>query len=1168
MATIMSDVYLDGGTARTAGEAWVMNGGVLTVRTDTRWHADKPAGMTGSLGAATISATLGGGVLLDGRDVRWMPFDTGAGVVPAIGTTITQGGVSGYLLGVWTALNVAPTTVGAAMPASGYLKFREVTGGPFAIGALTGISANATDVDVTGWIEVVRRQSTTSTIPRLGFYRTRGDWFYLDSTTGSANQIIQTPTNGGGAGTVVPAIWIETGVGTNVYEHYPAALSANFIPANIPTDIRGKFVESIGDGRIRIGFNGTSNVGYVPPAGCRVRIPNIIGRQTSAANDAVNLGTGTFPSFTTTTGGEIDFENFTSDWAFAVSSAYKVRLISYAGFANMNLTSLGSPMELEDVVFGMRVNSNCLTLSSCVNGGTIENCTFYTQATFGSNLTITDTYDLEITNLRSGVITYARGGNRADTFTRCSNITIDGYYASCLALNMTSCNTVVIKNYDVIDRLIGSTITTHPLSLLVTVGSNNLTLDGFSVGLNNTFPNIAPYTSIVSSSVSSNITIRNGGTLAAPLSVNPTFAPANIFQDNALNNNIRLQNINVQRTRFGVGIGNATSKQILFENCTVGTVGSLGVAASDAYLKGARAASNTTTGSNNVYGTHWMDMFDSDTQGRIWLAFNEPSAASASQFTAVSLGVGAGFTSTGSLVMPNLTDEVIWEMPYFALGHTAFDNSAPVRTGTNTGNFNLEYQVDLGSGYSGTWQALSAANLVAEGAIDPSIGARLKLRVTVGTASTTNALTNVRVTTDSTLVAQQNNLYPQDYAVVTFTGLIANSRVQLYDTTNNAEIFNDVVTGTTMVYSTPYIDDFAVRVRIMNQNGTTAYEFLEFNDNVTLAGLTRPIAQVLDDVYNTNAIDGSAVTGITIDDANLLVEIDTGALTWQDIYAYETYWLYTEEGIRDESRFIEAVDTANYILTDFKIKNVSFPSAPLSITGGWGRDSVTGETVTLIDVTGGTIFSNPDLVIAYDASGGGGGATAEEVWEYSSRTLTQTIPTAAQNATAVRSELTTELDRIDVDISTRSEFDSTTDGVIVSQNNDKTDYVLANNSITSSVIANNALNNSAFTTGYFNAINAEVDTALADYDAPTKAELDAAIASIPSAPSVGDIWSEIIEDTYTASDILRILTAVSAGSAVGLDGVAKFKSIDGTKDRVESAIVGNTRTTTGLDADV
>jgi hypothetical protein len=65
MATITSDVFLDGGTARTAGEAWTCNGGILTVRTDTRWHANAPASMTGSLGSVSISATLGGGYYIN-----------------------------------------------------------------------------------------------------------------------------------------------------------------------------------------------------------------------------------------------------------------------------------------------------------------------------------------------------------------------------------------------------------------------------------------------------------------------------------------------------------------------------------------------------------------------------------------------------------------------------------------------------------------------------------------------------------------------------------------------------------------------------------------------------------------------------------------------------------------------------------------------------------------------------------------------------------------------------------------------------------------------------------------------------------------------------------------------------------------------------------------------
>jgi hypothetical protein len=42
------------------------------------------------------------------------------------------------------------------------------------------------------------------------------------------------------------------------------------------------------------------------------------------------------------------------------------------------------------------------------------------------------------------------------------------------------------------------------------------------------------------------------------------------------------------------------------------------------------------------------------------------------------------------------------------------------------------------------------------------------------------------------------------------------------------------------------------------------------------------------------------------------------------------------------------------------------------------------------------------------------------VWEYASRTLTGGVPTAEQNASAVRTELATELGRIDVATSTRA----------------------------------------------------------------------------------------------------------------------------------------------------
>lgn len=267
MATITSDTYLDGGTARTAGEAWTINGGLLTVRTDTRWHANAPASMTGSLGSQTVSSTLGGGILLDGRDVRWVAITGGSGT-PAWGDTVGQGANVGYYLGFWSSLTATPSlTIGA----TGFIKIRSLpTPGGITAGALTfsgAGAATAAGADKTGWIEVVMDQSAITTISRKGSgHVTRGDWFYLDDTDGTVGQTFQVPTNGGGAGTHCPGLWVEREVGLDEYDFWPAlngstngwAAQHLGMPDGGWGDERQQFVKTNGNGVMQMGETFTS----------------------------------------------------------------------------------------------------------------------------------------------------------------------------------------------------------------------------------------------------------------------------------------------------------------------------------------------------------------------------------------------------------------------------------------------------------------------------------------------------------------------------------------------------------------------------------------------------------------------------------------------------------------------------------------------------------------------------------------------------------------------------------------------------------------------------------------------------------------------------------------------------------------------------------------------
>ena len=207
---------------------------------------------------------------------------------------------------------------------------------------------------------------------------------------------------------------------------------------------------------------------------------------------------------------------------------------------------------------------------------------------------------------------------------------------------------------------------------------------------------------------------------------------------------------------------------------------------------------------------------------------------------------------------------------------------------------------------------------------------------------------------------------------INLTNIVTGSRVQLYNTTTSTELYNDVP-GTDLSYQQDWVSNDTIRYRVAKQDLATAKEFIEGTDTFVNTGLFIKITQLDDTTYNTNAVDGSTVTGITIipSPARVKMNIAGGAIPWKDIYAYQVYWLTTATGIADEAAFIEAPDTANYILTNFDIRNDS--TTPLTITGGWGKDSVTNTIAGVIDVAGsaGNIYAEPDHIIPYGTSGSG-----------------------------------------------------------------------------------------------------------------------------------------------------------------------------------------------------
>lgn len=862
MATISTSTYLDDGTARTSNEAFTINSGAtLTVRTDTRWHANAPASMTGAINNVSCSSTNGGGYFIDATAVRWLAYNSGTGNVPAIGTTITQGAVSGYLLGVWADYTSAPTAVGAAMPATGYIKFREVTGGNYSAGALTGIGATATSADVLGWIEVVHNTSTNVTVygPGLGF-KTRGGWFELGTTSGSANQLVQIPTNGGGAATECQGLSIETAPGSGVYEWWPAisasaAAGYGFLTTSLGTDDRAKVVCYTSNGQMRIGGDGTNITGKVPVAGCKIRVPNIFLRQAATGTPATNAAQSATASSNTrigsSAGGKIDMENIYSNWCHNHTTANYFKLKDSAIQLFLSFTTMLAPFTVDNVAFAhITSTATSNTWATCNYGGTISGLTMGLQSSsvgFSVNTTCANLTFNNLKIIKASTRAAAQGNIAINSFSTVINtfITIGGYVS-------IAGGSITINNLDYCDRSILVTTSSASQNAVQYSAGGPHTLNGLTFGLGDTIAGQQCYGDIISSSSTTNLTLRNFGSYTTPLNTgsSATVRPLRLLSFAGTDTNLKMQRCYVTALRSGGNIVNTTA--VTTSNIYIDNSGDASYASSfpdivgqDTYLRGALAATGTNSSAPNALGSIFSDYFKSTTAGILVFLANAPSVSTEQYIT---LSGTAQYIGNGSVLLPANGDYAIIESPYTIIGHTAFANIAPTNAGS--GNYTTEYQLYNGSSWNGTWKTLSAANLSAE--TISATGFKIKIKVTATDTNASRYFTRVRIETVSTTAAQRDNLYPLSTATLGFTGLQTGSEVRVYagtDPATSVEIGGiESTSGSTFSFSHSYggNDGYIMIFALGYQPIYIPYTFKSVDDSIL-------IQQVIDRNYTNPA---------------------------------------------------------------------------------------------------------------------------------------------------------------------------------------------------------------------------------------------------------------------------------------------------------------------------
>lgn len=839
-------------STRAGNDTYNISAGArLTIDTDTRYCTNATA-TTGNLGPVTINSSTGGELYIDGTGVRLIPYNTGTGNVPAIGTTISQGGVSAYLLGVWSAFNAAPTAAGAAMPASGYIKVKNKTGGNFAAGALTGIGASATGADIVGWIEVVGVEAATCTVPRLGKVTARGEWFeHPTLTSGSAATTYQLPASL--ANTYYPGVWVETGAGTGVFEFYPNAGSLVAASSTGTDAVRGKVCWISSQGLLRLGSDGTNTVGFLPGSGRKIRVPNIVTiNVTSAAmstNALPNATLATRYDFTTTGAGVIDLDRINLAWYPSFAQPYSVTLANVAILEQLSVSEIASPISWSNVGVGQTAAQAqfALLMSLCFAGGAVTDCTWSCATLAASGRYVRSLTDVSgIAFTRDRVLSFVARGNATTgnaTMTRVNSCTWTDCVFGVGRQLMTTCTDLTFTNSTYYDAPGAATGTGNPMFVWdLASACARITMSGLTFG---GLTNVHPYSGIlnVGAAGCTIIKLRNIGTRASPLSLGSANQSGLLLQlaTGAAANDVRVQRCYVSNTRTNLLTGDNSSKNLLVESCAVDAADAPLIAVLNARLR-AVLCTPPMTAQTSVYGSHWFDCFTSTTAGRIGLVMNEATADTTAQVT-FTAGTPR-FTSAGGLYMPTVGDQVVFEMPARAIAHTAFQNSAAVMAGGTIGNYTLEFDADTGSGFAGSWTTLNGANLSAL-SLNAATGVRLRLRITTAIANAT-AITSLYVLT-TTNDAGRDNQYPLDLTTLTLTGLVSGSDVVILTAGTSTERANiNANSGSTYAFQYEYAPGETVDVCVYKA-GYVPFAIRGYALGSTDASL--PIAQLADRNY-------------------------------------------------------------------------------------------------------------------------------------------------------------------------------------------------------------------------------------------------------------------------------------------------------------------------------
>ena len=319
-------------------------------------------------------------------------------------------------------------------------------------------------------------------------------------------------------------------------------------------------------------------------------------------------------------------------------------------------------------------------------------------------------------------------------------------------------------------------------------------------------------------------------------------------------------------------------------------------------------------------------------------------------------GLATGDPSvTGVTITDHGASPVTWNGKQFSI---TIKDSAGTHTGTELMRW-LRYNYGIGGAFQGKdgfdWHNLIQVNgtkfKTVRGIIYGDTGATLK-----GVRVVKNDGTSVHPDFDLYTADNGTTYAPPVVVNLTVANIIAGSRIQVYDTDTDTEMANEIVAGTTWTTTHSYISDVNIRVRLTYVDGsTTAYYWYTANTTITSTGFNINASQVENTIYESGLVDGSTVTECSVSGTTIRIYVDDpdNTTTAQRIYNWFQYYLFTEDGIRDQDgSYVTASDVTHYIFANtMKIINQD-TSNPLNILGA-NITPVSGNATNVFDLTNG-----------------------------------------------------------------------------------------------------------------------------------------------------------------------------------------------------------------------